>query len=289
MASFLRSLFGRKKHKDRHPAVAAPAQPEVVAAPRAPAPVPVPAPTAPAFAFTLPLMRQLFRSLPEPRHAALAEIAAELNAHLAFYKLDTPLRRTHFFAQILQETGENLKIEEGFHYSATGLQQTYRFFRDNPDKAAAHGYKIKEGGLKANGCALCRVDYQAVANFAYGGRMNNGTAASGDGWKYRGRGLKQLTGKANYQDLQKWHELNQAQWPEDRSNFLEQPDLLLSMKYAARSAAFFWLKNGLYRIADQGSGPEVVTLITGKVNQGTTSGPQRQAHFERLWNGQLLK
>ncbi|MEE1925004.1 hypothetical protein V0R50_27410 [Pseudomonas sp. 148P] len=286
MFGFLRKLTSRKKHKEVRPPAAAPVQPAVVAPP---APAVAPAPVAPTFVFTLPLMRQLFRSVPEPRHAALAEIAAELNAHLAFYKLDTPLRRTHFFAQILQETGEHLKIEEGFHYSATRLTQTYRFFRDNPDKAAAHGYKVQQGGLKADGCAMCRTDYQAIANFAYGGRMNNGPAASGDGWKYRGRGLKQLTGKANYQDLQKWHELNQAQWPDDRHDFLEQPDLLLSMKYAARSAAYFWLVNGMHKIADQGEQPEVVDKITRVINKMTDSDSKRREHFERLWKGQMLK
>ncbi|MBS4151851.1 hypothetical protein ACMC9K_21155 [Pseudomonadota bacterium DY0742] len=244
-----------------------------------------------SFKFTLDIMKRIYPSLLPNRESDLAEIANELNSHLSLYKLDTTLRRTHFFAQILQETGPQLKIEEGFIYKADSLIKIFKYFRNNPKLAKAHGYDTHRG-IKADGSRMSQEDFEAIANGAYGGRadLGNGDYSSGDGWKYRGRGLKQLTGRQNYEALTSWHNRLAEHWPTDKDlDFTEQPDLLLIMKYATRSAANFWISNRLYELADKGDCSETVDAITRLVNLNTDSYQARRANFEKLWSAQILK
>jgi predicted chitinase len=240
--------------------------------------------TGKTFEFTLDVMRRIYERLGSARNSDLREIADELNANIDFFKLDTPLRRTHFFAQILQETGDNLAVEEDFSYEANALISLFNHFRNNPEEARRHGYKTRKGKIKENGTPMSQADYKAIANGAYGGRneLGNRGVSSGDGWKYRGRGLKQLTGLHNYTLFQKWHLKSTAQWPNENQNFVDNPDLLLRMKYATRSAVSFWLSNKLYEIADKGNSPEIVDLITAIINKRTDSYPQRRENFIRL-------
>lgn len=241
------------------------------------------------FSFTLDVMRAIYLDLGSDRNSDLLEIASELNDHLVFYKLDTPCRRTHFFAQILQETGPHLSTEEGFIYKASSLITMFRHFRQNPENAELHGYATQRG-IKPDGSRMKQEDFEAIANGAYGGRadLGNGDFASGDGWRFRGRGLKQLTGRYNYQALTDWHILHETQWPGDNANFVEAPDLLLTMKCATRSAANFWITKKLYQHADAGPEPEVVDEITQVVNKNTNSYPARRENFLRLWRSNIL-
>lgn len=160
----------------------------------------------------------------------------------------------------------------------------FRHFRKNPEEARRYGYKVRNGNIKENGIPMSRTDYEAIANGAYGGRtdLGNRGISSGDGWKYRGRGMKQLTGLHNYTQFQHWHSKFSANWPNDRVDFIVDPDLLLEMKYAVRSAASFWLNNGLYEIADKGDDPEIVDSITAIVNKHTKSYPDRRENFVEL-------
>ena len=244
-----------------------------------------------SFKFTLAIMKRIYPALISTRDCELTEIANELNSHLSLYKLDTALRRTHFFAQILQETGPQLRVEEGFMYKAESLIQIFRYFRNNPKQARAHGYDTHRG-IKADGRRMSQEDFEAIANGAYGGRVDlgNGDYSSGDGWKYRGRGLKQLTGRHNYEALTSWHNRLTKHWPADKNvDFTEQPDLLLTMKYATRSAANFWISNKLYQLADKGADSATVDSITRIVNLNTDSYRARQGNFERLWTAKVLK
>lgn len=242
------------------------------------------------FSFTLDIMMAVYPDLGSDRNNDLLEIAAELNRHISLYKLDTPLRRTHFFAQILQETGPQLSVEEGFIYKAESLTQMFRYFRRNPEVARRHGYETRRG-IKADGTRMTQVDFEAIANGAYGGRadLGNGDYASGDGWRYRGRGLKQLTGRYNYEALTRWHSRLIDNWPEDDVDFVESPDILLTMKYAVRSAANFWVSNKLYDLADTGAGSKAVDSITEIVNRDTDSYPERRANFNRLWSAKVFE
>lgn len=239
------------------------------------------------FTFNLEIMKQIYQGLGGARDGDLREIAGELNAHLDFYRLETPLRRAHFFAQIFQETGPNLTLEEDFSYAATSLVEIFSYFKSNPSKAEEHGYEIRQGKIKANGAPMIQADYKAIANGAYGARteLGNRGVSSGDGWTFRGRGLKHLTGRYNYIELQRWHRQNARQWPGDNPDFIENPDLLITMKYAVRSAASFWLKNELYNIADEGFGTDIVDRITKVVNKNTDSYSQRRINFIKLWKG----
>ncbi|MBV2134321.1 hypothetical protein KRX52_16195 [Pseudomonas sp. MAP12] len=243
------------------------------------------------FRFTLDIMKQLYQDLPTARLPELKEIANEINNHIYFYKLDTPLRRAHFFAQILQETGQRLRTEEDLTYRVSGLTAKFKYFRDNPDKAEEHGFVILHGAIKGNGQPMNQTDFEAIANGAYGGRreLGNGNYASGDGWKYRGRGLKQLTGRANYTSFDSWHRENLSQWPGDENNFIENPDLLKTIKYAVRSAANFWITNNLHQRADTGSTPEAVDLITDIVNMNTDSRQERKNHFQTIWRKGIME
>ncbi|VVP81540.1 hypothetical protein PS934_00759 [Pseudomonas fluorescens] len=244
-----------------------------------------------AFVFTLEIMKKIYRTLGAARYGDLQEIADELNANIAFYKLDTPLRRAHFFAQILQETGEQLAVEESFAYKSDDLIRLFKYFRNNTETARTHGYKIKTGKIKENGLPMNKFDFEAIANGAYGAReeLGNRGFSSGDGWKYRGRGLKQLTGLHNYTSFCKWHRLHAMQWSGDKKDFIENPELLVNMKYATRSAASFWLTKKLYEVAEEGHTAEIVDRITKIVNFHTNSYPERKKHFARIWNEGFLQ
>ncbi|WP_454763514.1 glycoside hydrolase family 19 protein [Cupriavidus campinensis] len=239
------------------------------------------------FRFTLPMLRRLF---PAAEEQVLADIAAELNDHIELYRLDTPLRRSHFFAQIMQETGASVRLEEGFVWKASALIETFSYFKRNPALAKVHGYAINRP-IKEDGTAMTQEDFEAIANGAYGGRkyLGNGGVESGDGWKYRGRGLKQLTGRWNYRDFTAWHIGNQKEWPEEVMNFESDPDLLCEPKYAVRSAAFFWTAKNLHALADNGPTSEWVDEITKVVNRGTDSYIRRVKNFEIIWEEEILK
>lgn len=243
-----------------------------------------------SFVFTLEIMKALYPKLGASRDSDLQTIADEFNEHIDFYKLDTPLRRTHFFAQILEETGENLIIEEDFSYRVSALTGLFGYFRSRPNEAKEHGFVIRQGRIKENGLPMEQSDFEAIANGAYGARneLGNRGHLSGDGWRYRGRGLKQLTGLYNYKIFTDWHDENKLLWPSDNVSFVEDPNLLLNIKYAARSAASFWLSNKIYGVADKGSAPEVVDLVTDIVNRGTGSRLGRKENFERHWYKKTL-
>ncbi|MDD9178658.1 MULTISPECIES: LysM peptidoglycan-binding domain-containing protein [Aliivibrio] len=242
------------------------------------------------FKFTLSIMQDIYPSVKDSKKEELKAIADELNSHLEFYKLDTPLRRAHFFAQIMQETGASLSIEELFRYSYNGLIGTFKNFRRNKELAKKLSYdnEIKGKNTKRNGDLLSLDDFKAVANVAYGGRMGN--IDNNDGWKYRGRGLKQLTGKDNYKAFDTWHNDNSKQWSEDVGlSFLDRPDLLLNMKYATRSAAFFWVSNKLYQLADNGPDISVSKSITDIVNYYTDSKQLRFDNFNKLYSNGVFE
>jgi predicted chitinase len=243
------------------------------------------------FKFSLKVLKSIYPKLGEDRNDDLKKIGDELNASLEFFMLDTPLRRTHFFAQIKQETGMDLLVEENFTYEIGALTRLFSYFRNNPAEARRYGYKLKDGKIKESGVPMTRVDHEAIANGAYGGRADLGNRGieTGDGWKYRGRGLKQLTGLDNYKQFQQWHSKFLGQWRDGSVDFVANPDLLLEMKYAVRSAASFWLNNKLYEIADKGSAPDVVDLITAVVNKHTNSYGDRRANFKDLWSKGVLE
>jgi putative chitinase len=174
----------------------------------------------------------------------------------ARFGITTPLRLAHFLAQCGHESGGFRATQENLNYSAKGLCGIFRKYF--PSVTVAMQYERKP---------------EKIANKVYANRMGNGNEASGEGWKYRGRGYIQLTGKENYKAFD-------ATVPEDITS---NPDLVAT-KYALASAAFFFKKNGLWAICDRGADDTTVTSVTKRVNGGTIGLLDRQKHFKEFYH-----
>jgi putative chitinase len=174
----------------------------------------------------------------------------------ARFGITTPLRLAHFLAQCGHESGGFRATQENLNYSAKGLCGIFRKYF--PSVTVAMQYERKP---------------EKIANKVYANRMGNGSEASGDGWKHRGRGYIQLTGKDNYKAFD-------ATVPED---IMANPDLVAT-KYALASAAFFFKKNGLWAICDRGADNATVTAVTKRVNGGTIGLADRQKHFNEFYH-----
>ena len=179
-------------------------------------------------------------------------VIAQIPGVMENFGVNTPLRLAHFLAQCGHESGGFRLTQENLNYSAKGLMGTFKKYF--PTQALADAYARQP---------------QKIANKVYGGRMGNGLEATGEGFKFRGRGYIQLTGKQNYTAFDLAVE----------DDILSNPDLV-SSKHALSSAAWFWKKNGLNLIADTGSSTEVVTKITKRVNGGTIGLADRIKHFK---------
>lgn len=181
-------------------------------------------------------------------------VADQLDETIEKYNLNTPLRLAHFLAQVGHESGNFKHTVENLNYSSKALLSVFgKYFTE----ALAEQYHRQP---------------EKIANRVYASRMSNGDEQSGDGWKFRGRGYIQLTGRNNYSKF------NEAV-PED---ILENPDLVAE-KYPLLSAAWFWDTNSLNTIADEGSSEEVVKKITKRVNGGYIGLEDRLKHFKEFF------
>jgi len=160
---------------------------------------------------------------------------------MEFYKL-TPERAAHFFAQTAHETGGFKLFTENLNYSTKGLIATFG------------KYFINEATAKP-----FERNPEKIANRVYASRMGNGLSTSGDGWKFRGRGALQLTGKDNYKAFADY-----LKKPEIMTN----PDLVATT-YSFESAMFFFDKNKLWSICDQGVNDAAILALTKRINGGT--------------------
>jgi putative chitinase len=197
------------------------------------------------------MIEQKFKAL--AKSAEAFRFLEPLKAAMALHGIDTPLRVSHFLAQLAHESAGFTIVVENLNYSAVGLATTWpRRFRgpDNKPNALALGIQRKP---------------QMIASHVYANRMGNGDAASGDGWTYRGRGLIQLTGKDNYRraSLEIYGD----------SRLLDNPDLATQPDAAALIGAWFWVSNELNSLADL----DDVAAITRKINGGTIGLEHRQA------------
>ena len=169
-------------------------------------------------------------------------------AAMQYFKM-TPFRAAHFFGQTSHETGDFLIFIENLNYSVSGLKNTFgKYFPGNlADQYARQPEKI--------------------ANRVYASRMGNGNEASGDGWKYRGRGALQLTGRENYSAFSRYL---------TKPEILTNPDLVAT-EYAFESAMFFFDKNKLWDICDKGVDKNSILLLTKRVNGGTNGLADRES------------
>ena len=171
------------------------------------------------------------------------------------FGITNSLRLAHFLAQCGHESGGFKAVRENLNYSAKGLLGIFRKYFTNVNLAQQYERKPEK-----------------IANRVYASRMGNGNEGSGDGFKFRGRGYIQLTGKDNYS-------LFDATVPE---SILADPDLVAT-KYPLASAAFFFKRNNLWAICDRGADVGTVTAVTKRVNGGTIGLPDRIKHFNEYY------
>ena len=170
------------------------------------------------------------------------------------FQINTPLRLAHFLSQCSHESAGFKVFQENLNYSASGLKKIFpKYFPGNLNESYAK-------------------QPQKIASRVYGGRMGNGVESTGEGYKFRGRGALQTTGKENYKKL---------------GNFLgvdliDNPDLVAT-KYQLSSAAFFFESNKLWSICDKGATSDVVTQLTKRINGGTIGLTDRIKHFNEFY------
>ena len=181
-------------------------------------------------------------------------VVSQIPDTAAKFNITTPLRLSHFLAQCGHESGGFKALVENLNYGSKGLLGTFpKYF----NLTTATQYERKP---------------EMIASKVYGGRMGNGDESTKDGWKFRGRGYIQLTGKNNYMAFDKFV----------TENIIESPDLVAT-KYPLMSAAWFFDKNGLWAVCDKGATTEVVTSVTKRVNGGIIGLADRIKHFNEYY------
>ena len=219
---------------------------------------------------------QLSQLFPAADNNYLGEVASELNANPSKYGLDTDLRCAHFFAQVMQETGAGLQAKsENLNYSPGALTDgMFSYYTAHPAEAQQDGYAKDP----KTGKIVRQANTVLIADKIYADRIGNGDVASGDGWRFRGRGFIQVTGRDNYAALATQYN---AIYGASNVDFVANPDLLMDFPYSVRSAVCFWIQHGLQKLADQGSSDANVDAITAVINKKTPSYDQRRANFHK--------
>ena len=183
-----------------------------------------------------------------PGNTEIDKLLVILNTLLPRYDIDTVNRVSGFLAQCGHESGNFKIIKENLNYSSSGLRTVFpKYFKD---VTTANNYERKP---------------EKIANRVYANRMGNGTEASGDGYKYRGRGAIQLTGKDNYKAFAT--SINKS--IDETIKYLE------TLEGAIESACWFWKKNGLNAICDK----DDVVLMTKRINGGTIGLKERTGRY----------
>lgn len=184
-----------------------------------------------------------------PNNKEINEWCQALNAILPLYSIDTPVRISAFLAQCAHESGGFSRLSENLNYSEKGLLTTFGK-RFSPQEAKAYARQPER-----------------IANHAYANRNGNSDEASGDGWRYRGGGLIQLTGKSNYKLFA----------DAVKKDLKDVPDYVRTKTGAVESAAWFWKTNGLNRYADARD----IKGLTKRINGGTLGLDERIALYDK--------
>ena len=212
-------------------------------------------------------LEQLEEILPHAKKENLEKYCDALNAAMEEFEINTPKRIAMFVAQVAHESGNFSAVSENLNYKAATLAACWpnRFAVLGPDKKP-----IKENGKLVPTAVANSIagKPELIANLVYSARMGNGPAESGEGWLYRGRGLKQLTGKFNYEKCGASLGLD----------LISNPDLLLEPMAAARSAGWFWRANNLSTFADKGD----LEGMTKKINGGLIGYAERKAKYDKV-------
>ena len=192
---------------------------------------------------------QIRRIMPNVKEARVKEFVKCFNEWSDRFGISTPLRFVHFIAQIAHESGEFKSMEENLNYSADGLLRVFpKYF--TKETAAQYARKPEK-----------------IANKVYANRMGNGNEASGDGWRFKGRGAIGTTGRDNYKAY--------ADSEFCVGDLMNHPEWLAQSPGCYKSAMYFWWKNGLNQIADT----DDVVKVTKRVNGGINGLAQRQYYY----------
>jgi putative chitinase len=182
-------------------------------------------------------------------------VLAQIPETAAKFNITNNLRLAHFLAQCGHESGNFKAVSENLNYSADGLKKIFgKYFPGNLNESYAR-------------------KPEKIAARVYASRMGNGDEASGEGFKFRGRGYIQLTGKNNYTNFTKFI----------GEDCVSNPDLVAT-KYPLASAGFFFDSNKLWAICDRGADDATVTAVTKRVNGGTIGLADRIKHFKEYYN-----
>ena len=193
-------------------------------------------------------LEKLKGHIPDSVIAQIPETAVKFN-------ITNSLRLSHFLAQCGHESGGFKAVSENVNYSADGLKKIFgKYFPGNLNESYAR-------------------QPEKIASRVYADRMGNGNEASKEGFKFRGRGYIQLTGKSNYTNFAKFI----------GEDTVTNPDLVAT-KYPLASAAFFFDSNKLWSICDKGSDVATVTAVTKRVNGGTIGLEDRIKHFKEYYS-----
>lgn len=197
-------------------------------------------------------LEDLKEEFPNAKVAVLEAIIGGWEIWTQDYEINTPLRMAHFLAQAAHESGGFRLLEENLNYSADGLNKIFpKYFKNAGRDANEYSRKPEK-----------------IANVVYASRMGNGGPETGDGYRFRGRGCIQLTGRSNYTSFAETLEMTLD----------EAIDYLTTPEGAVESAAFFWANNGCNELADK----DDVVKVTKRVNGGTIGLEDRKAHTEEL-------
>lgn len=172
------------------------------------------------------------------------------------FQINTSLRMAHFLSQVAHESGGFKFVTENLNYSAQGLKKTFSKYFKQPGLAEAYARKP-----------------ELIASRVYANRMGNGGEGSREGWKFKGRGYLQLTGRNNYERFDEFVD----------DNVLENPELVAT-KYPLLSAAWFFHINGINRISDRGSDEDTIRRVTRAVNGGYNGLDDRRKYFKKYYD-----
>lgn len=186
----------------------------------------------------MPNVEQNIKANPNFKGYTLARLVEKLNIYANEFGINTPKRWAHYLAQIAHECGEFRRTEENLNYSADGLLKIFgKYF----NKSNVGQYARKP---------------EKIANRVYANRMGNGSEASGEGYKYRGRGVIQLTGKDNYEAYKRYCGYD----------VVKEPELIAQPVGAIRSSMWFWRNRSLNDLAEKDNLKEITRRVNGGYN-----------------------
>ena len=211
---------------------------------------------------TIPMLTKLF-----PKTKNISEVA-EIIEKYSNFGINTNIRLAHFLAQVREEVGEEFKpISENLNYSNLALKNLFKTFKDNPELAEKYGRNTQP------------ANQEMIANIAYANRLGNGNIESGDGWRYRGAGVLQITGKDNYAEVQRRID---KYAPTSNIDIIMYPKDIHTLEGSVLAGLGFWLWKDLYKIADKGISEVDVDNITRVINLHTESYLNRRQHFLKI-------